>query len=88
MENPANPEDNLTDQWNENPNVPKRFFLWIKAAQNDLISSVNLNESEFRATMETAFGSNLISSVWGKKYCPIPSTSVSSTNVAKPWKKI
>lgn len=70
IENPANPEDNLADQWNNDSRIPDRFFRWIGVAKKDLISSLAQDENQqFRAMLESSFGSTVVSGLLGKKYC-------------------
>ena len=69
IENPANPEDNLADKWNKNSEIPSRFFSWIKTVKVDLIDSLLLTDSEFRASLENGFGNNQVSKVLNEKYC-------------------
>lgn len=68
IQNPANPEDNLADKWNENAEIPKFFFKWIEACASDLIESMTILDEKFRTRMENAFGSAAIQNVWGDKY--------------------
>lgn len=88
LENPANPEDNLADQWNLDSKIPERFFRWINTARGDLLDALLLENASFRSTMETAFRQDIISSVWKDKYHAVPPTPVSNTSTAKPWKKM
>ena len=82
--NPANPEDNLADKWNESEAIPKMFFKWVDAAKKDFLESLDKPDEEFRAISETAFGQDAIKTVWGTKYDSSTATPVSNT--AKPWK--
>lgn len=89
IENPANPEDNLADQWNQDSSIPAHFFNWARAVRTDLIDSLQLNEEDFRAKAETAFGHSTVSSVWGTKYnkvAPKPIYSAAPVSPAKPWR--
>ena len=45
ISNPANPEDNLADKWNQDGRIPMYFFRWVKAVRADLIESLQ-QESE------------------------------------------
>ena len=87
LENPANPEDNLADQWNTDDKISQRFYRWIRTAYDDLINSSSLEDSEFRSKMETAFRPDIVASLWSNKYqkaspIPVPATA------AKPWKSV
>lgn len=75
--NPANPEDNLADRWNEDKRIPEYFFKWLKVVKTDLIDSLFLeNDQQFRTAIENGLGSLSVSKVLNSKYC--------SNNNAKP----
>ena len=86
IENPANPEDNLADAWNENPAIPKQFFLWADSVKKDLIESTGLGAADFRARAETAFGPAIIAKNWGAKYNPSLAKPILGEHPAKPWR--
>ena len=86
IKNPANPKDNLADKWNTNSEIPKRFFLWIKAVKDQLIDSLDLDDATFRSKAETAFGYTVVSNVWNDKYNPVKPKPISNHNPSKPWK--
>lgn len=90
ISNPANPEDNLADKWNQDARIPSYFFRWVKAVKSDLIESLQLeNEQQFRAAIENGFGSIPVSSVWDKKYCGItPPKSIVLQGAAKPYRSL
>ena len=88
IENPANPGDNLADAWNDNPEIPKIFFMWSSRVHSDLIDSLGLEDEEFRARIEGAFGQKTIETVWEKKYNAIPATPILSARPAKPWGQV
>ena len=87
MDNPANPNDNLVDAWNANKLIHVNFFSWIKAAHNDLILALDLEDSQFRSFTENAFGAELVHSVIGDKYSHLSPKPISYASTAKPWKK-
>lgn len=66
--NPANPEDNLANKWNENPRIPKTFFMWIKVVTSDLIDSLQQDDKHFRTTLDNGFGSKAVTAALGEKY--------------------
>ncbi len=69
IDNPANPDDNLADQWNNDDRIPVKFFQWVKVAQNDLISSLEQkDDKQFRAVLESSFGGKTVSGFLGNKY--------------------
>lgn len=86
VKNPANPEDNLANRWNQNPDIPKNFFLWIKAAVEDLVTSLSLPDSSFRVCMENAFGAETIEKSWGAKYHTVTPKPIVPTMAARPYR--
>ncbi|ANU54569.1 nucleotidyltransferase [Acutalibacter muris] len=87
LENPANPEDNLVDKWNENPDAAQAFFNWIDVAYKDLTMAFDLKDNEFRAKMDSAFGESTVSKVWGSKYRQSAPRIITSSNaMPKPWR--
>ena len=83
--NPANPEDNLANQWTDI--TAKTFFMWIEAVRDDLIASMQLSDERFRAKMENAFGKHIVSKSLGDKYKGnTVAKTISSVSPAKPWK--
>lgn len=87
IENPANPEDNLADQWNIDARVSSKFFQWIGIAQKDLISSLEQKDNkQFRAILESSFGSTSVSESLGGKYCgEVVPRQIVSQNAARPY---
>lgn len=68
IQNPADPEDNLADKWNDDDRISEYFFRWIKACREDLVESFGLPNGEFRTAIENAFGRSLVEKFWGDKY--------------------
>ena len=88
IQNPADPEDNLADKWNDNADIPKYFFRWIAMCSKDLIQSMSTLDSEFRTTMENAFGASAVQRGWGDKYKPAKTPDPRPiTNSPKPYQK-
>lgn len=89
ISNPANPEDNLADKWNQNSQIPAYFFRWIKVAQADLIWSLEKDEQSFRTAIENGLGNQVVFSVLGNKYRrekdPEP---IASSGAAKPYRHL
>ncbi len=81
--NPANPEDNLADAWNDDPRIADKFFLWVEAARKDLVESMEQNDEEFRAIFESAFGQDVVQKAWGDKYGA--KRAIPIWGVSKPW---
>lgn len=90
ISNPANPEDNLADKWNQDKRIPMYFFRWIKAVRTDLIESLQQeNEQQFRIAIENGLGSMAVSSVLGEKYCsPITPKPIELQGAAKPYRSL
>lgn len=88
ISNPANPEDNLADQWNTNSMIPSLFFRWIKSAKEDLINTLEHgNDSEFRVALENGFGSMAVSSVLSEKYSATrPARPIILETAPKPYR--
>ena len=88
ISNPANPEENLADKWNQNERIPTHFFRWVKAVKDDLIESLQQDDDQrFRASIENGLGNTSVSSVLGNKYCNItPPKPISSQGTAKPYR--
>lgn len=88
--NPADPEDNLADQWNTNAKIPMTFFRWVSAAKDDLLASLQRdNDLEFRVILENGFGHTAVSSALGNKYRAIatPKPIVAQT-AARPYRSL
>ena len=90
IENPANPEDNLANKWNQDNRIPAYFFRWVKAVKTDLIESLQQeDEQQFRAAIENGFGKTSVTAVLGKKYCKLISPKpIASQGVAKPYRRL
>lgn len=86
LRNPANPEDNLTDSWKENPLIATTFFKWVSFAYDDLISALTLSDEEFRSHMAGAFGDKQVRSVWGEKYANKTTSAIMPSSQTKPWR--
>lgn len=82
--NPANPEDNLADAWNDE--TCDKFFRWINQARIDLVDALNDDEGTFRAVMENAFGLWFINKHWKDKYCPVKPKPITPSAAPKPWR--
>lgn len=87
IKNPANPEDNLADKWNQDRSIPLRFFAWVKAVREDLLDSLEMSDGDFRARVENAFGQRTVENAWSTKYNTAPPKPISPINPAKPWRE-
>ncbi len=85
IENPANPEDNLADQWDDE--TANKFFLWTKAVRKDLLDALELiEENEFRVIMENAFEKNIVDKAFpNQKQVNISPKPIYDTGASKPW---
>ena len=86
IQNPANPEDNLANKWNENADIPRVFFAWISICRQDLLESMKLSDDKFRSCMENAFGPEIIKKSWGEKYCVCRPKPIDSVTAPKPYR--
>ncbi len=59
--NPVNPNDNLADSWNKNPEIPKYFFLWVKQIKDDFLNSMEVEDIKFVQSLENGLGSSFVS---------------------------
>lgn len=84
--NPVNPEDNLADQWNSDPEKAKLFFQWVENIQTELIDSFGLEDKNFICALENSIGYDRV-----KNTINISEYSVSIpdklSNQPKPWRK-
>ncbi len=86
IENPANPEDNLASEWNENNTSATDFFNWVSIVTKDLISSLFESDEKFKSSVESAFGFNFASkNVDLKKYNKSIPTSFTPGTQKSPW---
>jgi len=87
IENPANPEDNLADEWNENNSIAADFFNWVSIVTKDLISSLSESDEKFKLSIESAFGFNFTSKTIDlKKYNKSAPTIFKPENQKSPWR--
>lgn len=88
IENPANPEDNLADHWDNE--TAKRFFMWTAAVRNDLLKALEITDNnEYRAIIESAFGQNIVKQVFPKEtQINIPPKPIYGASASKPWNSL
>ena len=88
--NPANPEDNLADKWNQNPNIPDQFFRWTRCAWADFVEALKKGEDQqFRAMLENSLGQSIVDSILGKKYCgAVAPKPIVPQTAAKPYRSL
>lgn len=90
IENPANPDDNLADKWNENSKTAEYFFKWIKQVKADIIDSMNIEDDYiFRTAIENSFGKKSVEKILNtnqtRKAAPTP---INIKTAPKPYKEI
>lgn len=85
--NPANPNDNLLDSWNENPDKAPEFFKWLSVVINDFNTITTGSDAKFFAAMENAFENNYVrnSSLFEDYRKCQANTKPLSINPVKPW---
>lgn len=60
LPNPVEPDENFTDYWGSEPELPKRFFEWMAAAQRDFAGFNGVAGLDVMARhLEKAFGSSV-----------------------------
>ena len=89
--NPANPDENLIDSWNDTTggqNKAASFFEWISVVVKDFKTLETAEDMEYLATVKTAFGKQLVESNSAFTHYNMaaaqPSTPI--TVPSKPWK--
>lgn len=60
MWNPVNPEDNLVDSWNKEPDRAKLFFEWISKLDKELIEILDDNNIDYERTIGNMFGNKIV----------------------------
>lgn len=85
--NPANPNDNLLDSWNENQDKAPEFFKWLSVVISDFNTITTANDAKFIAAMENAFDYNYVrSSSFFEDYRKSQTNTKSlPINPVKPW---
>lgn len=87
IDNPANPEDNLADSWNNKNGKAERFFKWIGIMKKDLIESLDLDDDKYGTVLESAFGHDLVNkNIEIKKYSKTTPGVLTSDQQKSPWK--
>ena len=84
--NPVNPNDNLADSWNINPEKAELFFKWVKAMKKDYVDSLQIEDNDFVALLENNFGRDYVKkSINLNEYANVVPTIIQNT--PKPWRK-
>lgn len=83
--NPVNPNDNLADSWNTNPEKAELFFRWVKAMKKDYVDSLQVEDNDFVTLLENNFGRDYVKkSINLNEYANIEPTIIKNT--PKPWR--
>ena len=84
--NPVNPNDNLADSWNTNPEKAELFFKWVKVMKKDYVDSLQIEDNDFVALLENNFGRDYVKkSININEYANVMPTIIKNT--PKPWRK-
>ncbi len=83
--NPVNPEDNLADQWNEDPEKAEIFFKWVEVMKKDLVDTKDRDDIDFINGLERGLGKGFVEKSINKSLYKIP--QVKEVAVNKPWRK-
>lgn len=85
--NPADPDDNLADKWNNDDRISTTFFKWITIMKQDLIVSLSQDDdTQFGIILENSFGAWDDRSAVIKKYRGSQiATPIISSTAAKPY---
>lgn len=88
--NPANPEDNLLDSWNEKGSQRAYwFFQWVTKVISDFEVFETGSDNQYLATVKTAFGRSLVENSSAFDHynsMESSSNSVPISSPVKPWK--
>lgn len=84
--NPVNPEDNLADSWNDDPQKVDLFFRWVKAMKRDYLESLQIEDNDFVALLENNFGGEYVKKrIDLKDYANTAPKVI--VNTPKPWRR-
>lgn len=87
-DNPANPQDNLADSWNDVEGMAKTFFSWLDMMAKDLIESLNLEDTQFGTILESAFGYDTVNrNLSMDKYKVKKAIEFTKEQQKSPWSK-
>lgn len=62
IENPAMPDENFADKWNEHPEKAQEFFKWLESARNDItVAPINSQGlPKVSESLEKCFGRSIV----------------------------
>lgn len=88
IDNPANPQDNLADSWNDVEGMAKTFFSWLDIMAKDLVESLNLEDNQFGTILESAFGYDTVNrNLSMDKYKVKKAIEFTKEQQKSPWSK-
>ena len=67
MWNPVNPNDNLVDSWNTEPERARLFFQWISGLDKTLIEILDESNVEYERSIGNILGNQLVEDYYGLK---------------------
>ena len=85
--NPADPEDNLANKWNEDERIPKSFFKWVTTIKKDLFEVMTQeDDNQFGVVLENSFANydpnNPIIKKYRKAHVAAP---INASTASKPY---
>lgn len=88
--NPADPEDNLANKWNEDDRIPKSFFKWVTAIKKDLFEVLTQkDDNQFGVVLENSFANYDPNNPIIKKYRKTRVASpINASTASKPYQRL
>lgn len=85
--NPADPDDNLANKWNEDDRIPKSFFKWVTVIKKDLFEVMTQkDDNQFGVFMENSFSDYDPDNPVFKKYRKTRiATPINAATASKPY---
>ena len=85
--NPADPDDNLANKWNEDDRIPKNFFKWVTAIKKDLFEVLTQkDDNQFGVVLENSFANYDPNNPIIKKYRKAcVATPINASTASKPY---
>jgi hypothetical protein len=89
--NPANPEENFADKWNDDPKLAQAFFEWVKEAREAFCSESILEKSDSKELSEVlarSLGVKIPDKIPTRERTSItmpPYVKTSPSNERRPW---
>lgn len=70
MWNPVNPNDNLVDGWNAEPERAKLFFKWISNLDKTLVEILDENNIDYERSIGNILGNKIVEDYYGLRKVP------------------